>query len=45
MDKDKKGFKKINIGKLRVDPVFLALFGFFTASALFMLGYILLSIR
>jgi hypothetical protein len=42
---EKKKDGKIRLGKLAVDPVFFALFVFFTISALTMLSYLVLASR
>lgn len=36
--------KKIRIGRLSVDPIFLGIFAFSTVSALLMITYIILSV-
>lgn len=38
-------FRKIRLGRLAVDPVFLVIFMFFMASSLMMLAFILYSAR
>lgn len=43
--KEKNQLKKIRLGRLAVDPVFLAIFLFFMLSSLSLLAFMLLSAR
>ncbi|MFZ5647256.1 MAG: hypothetical protein ACOY30_06500 [Bacillota bacterium] len=45
MKEEKKELKKIRLGRLAIDPVFLAVFLFFMISSLGLMAFILLSAR
>lgn len=42
-DSNREGYKKIKIGRLHVDPVFLLLFLFFTISSFLMVFFVWLA--
>ncbi len=43
MKEPKKGLKKIKIGRLKVDPIFLVIFSFFTLTALLWFIFLLVA--